>query len=201
MPPVTTSLIVANVAMFLLFSSTGDLLSPLALWPLGAAQYVGIGFAPWQLVTYAFLHGSMLHLLFNMFALYMFGTAIEQVFGSRRYLIYYAVCVVSAALAQLLVAKLTGGFYPTVGASGGVFGLLLAYGLYFPNNRVMLLFPPIPLPARVFVLIYAALELVMGVTGAQSGVAHFAHLGGMVGAFLMIQWRRGKPPFFPRRRR
>ncbi len=194
MPPVTTSLIVANVAMFLLFSSTGDLLSPLALWPLGAAQYVGIGFAPWQLVTYAFLHGSVLHLLFNMFALYMFGSAIEQVFGSRRYLIYYAVCVVSAALAQLLVAKLMGGFYPTVGASGGVFGLLLAYGLYFPNNRVMLLFPPIPLPARVFVLIYAALELVMGVTGAQSGVAHFAHLGGMVGGFIMLRYWRGGGP-------
>jgi len=191
MPPVTTSLIVANVAMFLLFSSTGDLLSPLALWPLGAAQYVGIGFAPWQLVTYAFLHGSMLHLLFNMFALYMFGGAMEQVFGSRRYLVYYAVCVVSAAFAQLLVAKLTGGFYPTLGASGGVFGLLLAYGLYFPNNRVMLLFPPIPLPARVFVLVYAALELVMGVTGAQSGVAHFAHLGGMVGGFIMLRYWRG----------
>ena len=199
MPPVTTSLIVANVAMFLLFSSTGDLLSPLALWPLGAAQYVGIGFAPWQLVTYAFLHGSMLHLLFNMFALYMFGTAIEQVFGSRRYLIYYAVCVVSAALAQLLVAKLTGGFYPTVGASGGVFGLLLAYGLYFPNNRVMLLFPPIPLSARVFVLIYAALELVMGVTGAQSGVAHFAHLGGMVGGFIMLRYWRGGGPTWRRK--
>ena len=194
MPPVTTSLIVANVAMFLLFSSTGDLLSPLALWPLGAAQYVGIGFAPWQLVTYAFLHGSMLHLLFNMFALYMFGGAMEQVFGSRRYLAYYAVCVVSAALAQLLVAKVMGGFYPTVGASGGVFGLLLAYGLYFPNNRVMLLFPPIPLPARVFVLIYAALELVMGVTGAQSGVAHFAHLGGMVGGFIMLRYWRGGGP-------
>ena len=199
MPPVTTSLIVANVAMFLLFSSTGDLLSPLALWPLGAAQYVGIGFAPWQLVTYAFLHGSMLHLLFNMFALYMFGTAIEQVFGSRRYLLYYGVCVVSAALAQLLVAKLTGGFYPTVGASGGVFGLLLAYGLYFPNNRVMLLFPPIPLPARVFVLVYAALELVMGVTGAQSGVAHFAHLGGMVGGFIMLRYWRGGGPTWRRK--
>ena len=199
MPPVTTSLIVANVAMFLLFSSTGDLLSPLALWPLGAAQYVGIGFAPWQLVTYAFLHGSMLHLLFNMFALYMFGGAIEQVFGSRRYLVYYAVCVVSAALAQLLVAKMTGGFYPTVGASGGVFGLLLAYGLYFPNNRVMLLFPPIPMPARVFVLVYAALELVMGVTGAQSGVAHFAHLGGMVGGFIMLRYWRGGGPTWRRK--
>ena len=199
MPPVTTSLIVANVAMFLLSTSVGGLLDPLALWPIGATPYTGLGFQPWQLVTYAFLHGSMLHLLFNMFALYMFGGAIEQVFGSRRYLAYYLVCVVSAALAQLLVAKLTGGFYPTVGASGGVFGLLLAYGLYFPNNRVMLLFPPIPMPARVFVLVYAVLELVMGVTGAQSGVAHFAHLGGMVGGYIMLRFWRGGGPTWRRR--
>jgi membrane associated rhomboid family serine protease len=199
MPPVTTALIVANVAMFLLDSSTGNLLASFALWPLGAAPYTGMDFAPWQLVTYAFLHGSMLHLFFNMFALYMFGGAIEQVFGSRRYLAYYLVCVVSAALAQLLVAWMTGGFYPTVGASGGVFGLLLAYGLYFPNNRVMLLFPPIPMPARVFVLVYAALELVMGVSGAQSGVAHFAHLGGMVGGFIMLRFWRGGGPTWRRR--
>ena len=199
MPPVTTSLIVANVAMFLLSTSVGDMLAPLALWPFGAARITGVGFAPWQLVTYAFLHGSMLHLLFNMFALYMFGGAIEQVFGPRRYLAYYLVCVVSAALTQLLVAMLTGGFYPTVGASGGVFGLLLAYGLYFPNNRVMLLFPPIPMPARVFVAVYAVLELVMGVTGAQSGVAHFAHLGGMVGGYLMLRYWRGGGPTWRRR--
>ena len=199
MPPVTTSLIVANVAMFLLSTSVGDMLAPLALWPFGAARITGVGFAPWQLVTYAFLHGSMLHLLFNMFALYMFGGAIEQVFGPRRYLAYYLVCVVSAALTQLLFAMLTGGFYPTVGASGGVFGLLLAYGLYFPNNRVMLLFPPIPMPARVFVAVYAVLELVMGVTGTQSGVAHFAHLGGMVGGYLMLRYWRGGGPTWRRR--
>ena len=199
MPPVTTSLIVANVAMFLLSTSVGDMLAPLALWPFGAARISGVGFAPWQLVTYAFLHGSMLHLLFNMFALYMFGGAIEQVFGPRRYLAYYLVCVVSAALTQLLFAMLTGGFYPTVGASGGVFGLLLAYGLYFPNNRVMLLFPPIPMPARVFVAVYAVLELVMGVTGTQSGVAHFAHLGGMVGGYLMLRYWRGGGPTWRRR--
>ena len=194
MPPVTTSLIVANVAMFLLFSSVGDVLAPLALWPIGASPHAGSGFAPWQLVSYAFLHGSFLHLAFNMFGLYMFGGAIEQVFGSRRYLSYYAVCIVSAGLTQLLFAYVTGGYYPTVGASGGVFGLLLAYGLYFPNNRVMLLFPPIPMPARVFVVIYAVIELAMGVTGVQSGVAHFAHLGGMVGGYIMLRfWRGGGP--------
>jgi len=199
MPPVTTSLIVANVAIFLLFSSVGDVLAPLALWPIGAARYTGVGFAPWQLVSYAFLHGSFLHLLFNMFALYMFGGAIEQVFGSRRYLAYYAVCVISAGLTQLLFAWMTGGIYPTVGASGGVFGLLLAYALYFPNNRVMLLFPPIPMPARVFVLVYAVIELVMGATGVQSGVAHFAHLGGMIGGFIMLRYWRGGGPTWRRR--
>jgi membrane associated rhomboid family serine protease len=191
MPPVTAALIVANVAMFLLQSVAENILAPLALWPLGASRYSGIGFAPWQLVTYAFLHGSLTHLAFNMFALYMFGGAIERVFGPRRYLAYYAVCILSAALTQLLVAAMTGEFYPTIGASGGVFGLLLAYGLYFPNNRVMLLFPPIPMPARVFVFLYAALELVLGVTGTQSGVAHFAHLGGMIGGFAMLRWWRG----------
>jgi membrane associated rhomboid family serine protease len=140
----------------------------------------------------------MLHLFFNMFALYMFGGPIEQVFGSRRYLTYYLVCVISAAATQLLVAMMTGGFYPTVGASGGVFGLLLAYALYFPNSRILLLFPPIPMPARVFVFVYAVLELVMGVTGTQSGVAHFAHLGGMIGGFIMLRYWRGTGPSWRR---
>jgi membrane associated rhomboid family serine protease len=189
MPPVTTALIVANVAVYLLQMLVPGIVVPLALWPLSAsASGVGASFAPWQLLTYAFLHGGLVHLAFNMFALYMFGSAIEQVFGPRRYLIYYFVCVVSAALSQLLVAALMGGIYPTVGASGGVFGLLLAYGMYFPNNRVMLLFPPIPMPARVFVVVYAVIELYLGVTGSQAGVAHFAHLGGMIGGFIMLRY-------------
>ena len=199
MPQITTALIVANVAMFLLQSLLPGLVVPLALWPLGSGQVdPRVGFAPWQLLTYAFLHGGMLHLAFNMFALYMFGGAIERVFGSRRYLTYYLVCVVSAAITQLIVAALSGGIYPTVGASGGVFGLLLAYGLYFPNNRVMLIFPPIPMPARVFVVVYAALELFLGVTGSQAGVAHFAHLGGMVGGYAMLRYWRGNAARFRR---
>jgi len=192
MPPVTTALIVANVAVYLLQTLLPGLAVPFALWPLGAAQMdPRVGFAPWQLVTYAFLHGGLFHLAFNMFALYMFGSAIEQVFGGRRYLAYYTVCVVSAAIAQLVVAALTGGLYPTVGASGGVFGLLLAYGMYFPNNRVMLIFPPIPMRARTFVFVYAAIELVLGVTSSQSGVAHFAHLGGLAGGWLMLRYWAG----------
>jgi membrane associated rhomboid family serine protease len=193
MPPITTALIVANVAMFLLQSLVPQLIVPLALWPLAtAATSIGASFAPWQLVTYAFLHGSLLHLAFNMFALYMFGSAIEQLFGTRRYLILYFVSVLSAAITQLIVAMLTHAIYPTIGASGGVFGLLLAYGMYFPHNRVMLLFPPVPMPARVFVFVYGAIELVLGVTGSQEGVAHFAHLGGMAGAYLLLRlWRGG----------
>ena len=126
MPPVTTALIGANVAMFLLEQVAPGSLYALALWPVGAGRAGGASFGPWQLVTYAFLHGGFLHLAFNMFALYMFGGAIEQVFGARRYLTYYFLCVVSAALTQLVFSAFSGGFYPTVGASGGVFGLLLA---------------------------------------------------------------------------
>jgi len=191
MPPVTLALVAANVAVFLLQAAAPGILIPFALWPLGSAAAGGrASFELWQVVTYAFLHGGLVHLAFNMFALYMFGGPIEQVFGGRRYLIYYFVCVVSAAIAQLAVSAMTGTVYPSIGASGGVFGLLLAYAIYFPRNRIMLLFPPIPMPARVFVLVYAALELFFGVTGTQEGVAHFAHLGGLVGGFVMLQlWR------------
>jgi membrane associated rhomboid family serine protease len=193
MPPVTTALIVANVAIFFLQSIVPALIVPFALWPLATGSAgVGAAFMPWQLVTYSFLHGSLLHLAFNMFALYMFGGAIERVFGTRRYLVFYFTSVVSAAITQLAVAMLAGAIYPTIGASGGVFGLLLAYGMYFPHNRIMLLFPPIPMPARVFVVLYAVLELFLGVTGSQEGVAHFAHLGGMIGGYLLLRfWRTG----------
>jgi len=198
MPPITTALIVANVAIYFGQQVLPGLLGPFALWPLAAAAQTGghVSFQPWQIVTYAFLHGGLTHLLFNMFALYMFGSAMEQVVGPKRYLNYYLVCVITAAIAQLLTSSLLGGVYPTVGASGGVFGLLLAYAVYFPRNRVMLLFPPIPMPARTFVILYAILELVLGVTGTQEGVAHFAHLGGLVGGGLMLYYWRN----FGRRR-
>jgi len=202
MPPVTLALVVANVVGYLIQSVAPDAVVALfALWPLGsgAATSGQVSFEPWQLVTYAFMHGSLLHLGFNMLALYMFGGAIERVFGERRYLAYYFVCVVSAAITQLIVAGISGSIYPTVGASGGVFGLLLAFAIYFPHNRVMLLFPPIPMPARVFVLLYAALELYLGVTGTQEGVAHFAHLGGMAGGYAMLRWSRRRSSAYRRR--
>lgn len=190
--PVTRGLLVANVALFLLQLATGDMLLALfALWPFNTPHSFGAGFLPWQLFTYSFLHGSLLHLGFNMLALYMFGPDIERVFGGRRFLIYYFSCALAAALAQLMVSALSGAPpYPTVGASGGVFGLLLAFGMHFPRRVIMLIFPPVPLPAWLFVTLYAVLELYLGVTGTQSGVAHFAHLGGMLGGYFMIRrWR------------
>ena len=192
MPPVTQWLLIANVAVFLL-DAGGQSIGTFALWPPGNFES---NFEPWQLVTYSFLHGSMAHIFFNMLALYMFGGEIERLFGSRFYALYYFACVVSAAICHLIVTAMMGSPpAPMVGASGGIYGLLLAFGIYFPHRRVMLLFPPIPLPARVFVFGFAALELFLGVTGSAAGVAHFAHLGGMLGGWLMIQYRRNSFPF------
>jgi membrane associated rhomboid family serine protease len=203
MPRATQAIIGANVVVFLLQASMGDWATIwFALWPLNASAAFGpdVGFAPWQLVTYSFLHSGIPHIFFNMFAVYSFGSALEQFFGTRFYVALYFVSVITAGLAQLGVSALMGSPYPTLGASGGVFGLLLAFAMYFPRQRIMLIFPPIAMPAWVAVTGYGAIELYLGVTGTQAGVAHFAHLGGMLGAFLMIQWRRGKPPFAKRRR-
>ncbi len=166
-----------------------------ALWPLGSGH-----FFPWQVVTYAFLHGGMVHLFFNMLGLWMFGSELERLWGRNRYLQLLLASVVSAALVQLVFTALTRAFAPTVGASGGLYGLLLSFGMLFPNRVIMPLFPPIPMKARHFVLLFGGLELLFGLTGG-SGVAHFAHLGGMLGAWLMISWWRGRLPFSPRRRR
>ena len=134
-------------------------------------------------------------------AVYMFGSALEQFFGTRYYVTLYLVSIVAAGLTQLAFNAVLGSPVPTLGASGGVYGLLLAFAIYFPQQRLALIFLPVPIPARIFVAGYALIELFLGVTGTQAGVAHFAHLGGMVGAFLMIQWRGGKPPFMRGRRR
>ena len=197
-PPLTRTLIGINMAMFVAGSLFGDVLTlKLALWPIHSAALAGIaGFQPWQVLTYSFLHGTIRHLGFNMFALYMFGSELERLWGPKRFLNLYLASVISAALAQLAVSSLASVEpYPTIGASGGVFGLLLAFALYFPSRTVMLLFPPIPMPAWLFVTLYGIVELYLGVTGTEEGVAHFAHLGGMLGAWLLIQYWRGRPPF------
>ena len=195
MPPITQALLLINVAVFILdqYLLGGALGRWFALWPLGS------NFMPWQVATYAFLHGSFGHLFFNMLGLWMFGAELERIWGPRRFIQFYTASVLAAAGMQLLVNVILGSPYPTVGASGGLFGLLLAYGMMFPNRRVMLLIPPIPMKARTFVMVFGGLELLFGVTGTQSGVAHFAHLGGMLGGYLMIRYWRGQPPFGRRR--
>ncbi len=189
LPPITQALLLVNVAMFCLQMFLGPWLERLlALWP------IGYGFLPWQVVSYAFLHGSIGHLFFNMLGLWMFGSELERLWGGKRYLQFYFASVLTAALTQLVVGLLVGGA-PTVGASGGLFGLLLAFGMMFPNRIIMPLFPPIPMKAKTFVMVFGGLELLFGVTGTASGVAHFAHLGGMLGGFLMMRYWRGQPPF------
>lgn len=179
-----------------------------ALWPLGlfAPEGGAFPFEPWQVLTYAFLHGGIAHLALNMYALWMFGTRLEHRWGSRAFLAFYLICVVGAALTQLLeseIALARGGMaYPVLGASGGVFGVLLAFGVTYPEVRLMLLFPPVAVKAKWFVLGYGAVELLAGVTGTATGVAHFAHLGGMLTGWLVLRtWRRGGADKGPRGRR
>ena len=201
LPPVTKALLIANGLVFLLQLMLGDAaLAQFMLWPpMGGDDPYAYTFLPWQVVTYGFMHGGWAHLLFNMLALAMFGAPLEHVWGQRRYFTYYMVCVVGAAVCQLAVGAWTvsqgGEAYPTVGASGGIFGLLLAYGMLFPNQRVMLLIPPIPMKARTLVIVYGAIELLLGITNVMPGVAHFAHLGGMFFGWLLIRYWRGQPPF------
>ncbi|MBV2234163.1 MAG: rhomboid family intramembrane serine protease [Sterolibacterium sp.] len=194
LPPLTRRLIIANILVFIAQALLGpQLVVWFGLWPLPMPGFAGYpAFLPWQLVSYGFLHGGLGHLLFNMFALYMFGSELERVFGSRRLFNLYFASIVAGGLTQLLVLSQTASVpVPTIGASAGVFGLLLAFGLFFPRRTLVLLFPPIPLPAWLFVTLYGLLELSLGVFSSQSGVAHFAHLGGMFGAWLMIRrWRR-----------
>jgi len=193
---VTTLLIVANVLAFVLEQVGGDaLIAIFALWPVGRffSPELGtvVGFHPWQLITSAFLHASVSHLLLNMFALRIFGRDVERALGPLRYCALYLAAVLSAAGVQLaVVSAMAQAPYPTLGASGGVFGVLLAFAALYPRRIVTLLFPPIPMPAWMFVTLYGLIELANGVLGTEAGVAHFAHVGGMIGAWLMLRlWR------------
>lgn len=162
-----------------------------ALWPLDSGR-----FQFWQLLTYGFFHDlhSLYHIGFNMLGLWMFGRHIEPIMGPQRFLFYYLTCVIGAGLVQMLVAGVQGGVYFTVGASGGLMGILLAYAMAFPNQTIMLLIPPIPMKAKYFVVLFALASIYLGVSGAVPGVAHFAHLGGMLFGFLLLRyWGKGAP--------
>ncbi len=202
-----TLLVVTVGAYFFQMGAFTDAIRLFALWPLATPSTINLsdgstlntGFALWQLLSYGFLHGGLAHLFFNMFALYMFGVPIERAWGASRFLQFYFVCMIGAGLVQLLVAQLAGDIYPTIGASGAVFGLLLAFGVMYPNVRIMLLIPPIPLKAKWFVIAYGLLTLIFGMTGTMPRIAHFAHLGGMLfGLIMILYW--GRQDYHRRRR-
>lgn len=186
-PPVTKALMLFCVGLFCLgYLMPGDpIFIAMWLWPLNSGR-----FEIWQPLTYAFLHGDMLHLFFNMLGLWMFGAELETVLGRKRYGLLLLASALTGAAAQLVFTLVTNSMSTTVGASGALFGLLLAYGLQFGDRVIMPLFPPIPMKVKYFVAIFGGLELILGFTGGR-GIAHFAHLGGMLGAWLIINhWRR-----------
>ena len=230
LPPVVKNLLIINTLFFLAtmaFSGLGlDLTRYLGLFFPSSKQ-----FGVWQLVTYMFMHGGLMHIFFNMFALWMFGNVLENVWGPKKFLNYYLITGIGAGLTQILVAYIrlkshelslspeevkmiyndgyqilmsgknysnpAMGFYniitnvPTIGASGAVFGILLAFGMMFPNSLIYVYFA-IPVKAKYFVMIYGAIELISGISNnANDNVAHFAHLGGMVfGYFVIVYWKK-----------
>lgn len=196
-PDVIFLLLIANGVMFAAqnifdgaYSVGGPIGRNFALWPPGNGF---VDFQPWQLVSYGFLHGDITHILFNMFMLWMFGRELELLMGQKRFLIYFLTCVVGAGIIQLIVASMQGGGYPTIGASGGVFGILLAFGMAFPNRMILLLIPPIPMKAKYLVILAGIMELLIGVSGRAPGIANFAHLGGMLFGFLLLMYWKKNP--------
>jgi len=184
-------LIGLNVLAFVLqWSDQRSAMQWFALWPLNLGSLAESPdlFELWQIVTSAFLHGSIMHLAFNMLGLWMFGREVEAAFGTRRFLVLYFVSVLTASFCQLLTMALVEEFVPTIGASGGVMGILLAFAMLYPKRIIVLLIPPIPLPAWLFVPLFALVELFLGLSGKQSGVAHFAHLGGMLGSLVLTRY-------------
>ncbi len=186
-PPTVLNLLIVNCLGLM----AGTLFPMVNYW-FGLHTLQSSAFMPYQVITYMFLHGDLSHLFFNMFALWMFGRTLEYELGSKRFLTYYMVCGVGAAILQLVI----GMFFPyslTVGASGAVFGLLLAFGVMHPNSVIMLLIPPIPIKAKWFVVLYGALELYLGMrNNPMDNVAHFAHLGGMLWGFMLLTYWRFK---------
>ena len=185
-PPVVLNLIIINVLIFMataLLPKAGNAIMEYCALSLGTPF-----FHVYQFITYMFLHVNFEHIFFNMFALWMFGRTLEYELGQKRFLTYYMVCGIGAALIQYLTALAFGEFpLVLVGASGAVMGLLLAFGVLHPNAVIMLLIPPIPKKAKWFVVIYGVIELFLGWRGVGN-VAHFAHVGGMLWGFLLLQW-------------
>lgn len=194
---VVKNLIIINVIMFVATNLLGD-----EFFVNMAGFFVTSPFfKPWQVITHMFMHGSLGHIFFNMYALVLFGPRLENRFGSKKFLQYYMITGLGAFAMYTLVVYLRNMEHlqlieniPVVGASGAVFGILLAYGMTYPNERIMLMFPPIPMKVKHFVLGYGALELYMGIANnAGDNTAHFAHLGGMLFGYLLIKlWNKNQ---------
>ena len=195
-PTVTKNLIIINVIVFLFtwvlerrdstFMNAFVLFDPSTPW-----------FHPWQLITYMFMHGGFWHILFNMYTLFIFGSVVERIIGSKKFLVFYLICGVGAAGFHLLVTALLSGMSgPMVGASGAIYGVMLAYAMLFPESKLTLIFPPVTLSAKWMVIVFAAIELVTGVTSTVEGIAHFAHLGGMLFGFLIIKFWKSRNILF-----
>lgn len=213
-PPVVKNIIIINIIMFIATLIIGNFMYE----KLSLFYFKSQFFKPYQFLTHMFMHGSFVHILFNMYTLFFFGSVLENVWGGKKFLLYYLVTGIGAAILHSLVLHLqatglenaiTAGSYqayeqlrilyntPTVGASGAIYGLLLAYGMLFPNNIIGLVFPPVALKAKYFVIIFGAIELLLGLTGRDSGVAHFAHLGGMIfGFFLIMHWKKNNRMYY-----
>lgn len=183
--PITIDLIVLCSAVFFIDAwFDHQLLEAFALWPLTGP------FEPYQLLSHMLLHGSPPHLIFNMYGIYLFGTPIERAVGQRRYVALILISALVAGLVQLLANAIERSTAPTVGASGALFGLMYAFARLFPKARIVPLIPPIPMPAWLFVLLYALLELYLGFSQADTQIAHFAHLGGLLGGVMVYAgWR------------
>lgn len=200
LPPAIKNIIIINVIVFLISNILGDTLHNFMYVNFALFNWATPYFKIWQLVTHMFMHGSWTHLFFNMFALWMFGNAVENYLGTRRFLIFYFVCGIGAACCFMLTQNLAGGIImgePMVGASGAIMGLLFAFGYLFPNVQIYIYFL-IPLRAKYFVAIYAALELFLGFqNNPGDNVAHFAHIGGMLFAFILLRvWRFKSNPYY-----
>ena len=186
-PPVTSNILIINVLVWAACQVFKQLVFYLALFPVQSGY-----FHIYQLVTFMFTQVTIGHLFFNMFAVFMFGRILESYWGAKRFLVYYMICGIGSGLVQLLVCHLTGSFQPTIGASGAVFGILLAFGMIFPNAPLMLMFIPIPIKAKYFVILYGIAELFLGFADfGWDNIAHFAHLGGMLfGIIMILYWRK-----------
>ncbi len=198
-PPVIKGLLITNVGVFFLsaflslFRLRGAALAN-PIETLFALVPLGEGFRPWQLVTYMFMHGGLMHLLFNMLALWMFGMQLENTWGSKKFLTYYMICGIGAGISNLFIGPLFAPPAPTVGASGAIYGVLIAFGMLFPDQPIFIYFL-LPIRARYFVLLYIALEIYAGISSTSDGVAHFAHLGGAAVGYVYLLIDRRQAPF------